>query len=196
MGVSTLSSFSRENRCSFQGHPPWVNDSTSPLGSTWKWEENQKIVFLKMAETFRNNCSFQCHLRFLWIKSKRKRIVKQILDIYSFVNHIVCDLTRAKIWSPNGPKFFLHQIKHLPLKWKLDWKSEHWHWKTWTGKKKIWKKVPLGKKKSLASTPEQWLTINSEGPSSGNITVSVFKKKREKQIRSRKETEDRHWKKK
>lgn len=41
MGVSTLSSFSKAKRCSFQGQPPWEKSSTSPLGSTWKQKEQK-----------------------------------------------------------------------------------------------------------------------------------------------------------
>lgn len=34
MGTSTFISFSRTNRCSFQGQPPWASNTISPLGST------------------------------------------------------------------------------------------------------------------------------------------------------------------
>lgn len=65
MGVSTLSSFSKAKRCSFQGHPPWEKSSTSPLGSTWKWGESKGILsdsrcwfVLTNGQIFRNHLSF------------------------------------------------------------------------------------------------------------------------------------------
>lgn len=39
MATSTFISFSRANRCSFHGHPPWASDTISPLGSTCTQEQ-------------------------------------------------------------------------------------------------------------------------------------------------------------
>lgn len=65
MGVSTLSSFSKAKRCSFQGHPPWEKSSTSPLGSTWKLKESKGLLsdsrcwfVLTNGQIFRNHLSF------------------------------------------------------------------------------------------------------------------------------------------